>query len=218
MAFFSTGENVDITVHEVQQNGQFKRLNQSSSGDCGGTSVDRAFKSALAGIVTERMLKDYSNKYPDDYLSLFKNFEATKRRCHKATPAYPVCILNLPFSLIEECLETLGTDLKTLISNSKFKHHICLEHDKMKIELKLFETFFRPACSGIIKQVKDLLVDVNIIFMVGGFSESYILQNAIRNAFPKCQVIVPEEPSLAILRGAVMLGYYQQNTAYGINS
>lgn len=54
---------MDITVHEVQQNGQFKRLNQSSSGDCGGTSVERAFKSALAGIVTERMLKDYSNKY-----------------------------------------------------------------------------------------------------------------------------------------------------------
>lgn len=203
---------MDITVHEVQQNGQLKELYQSSSGDCGGTSVDKAFKNALTGIVTERMLKDYSKKYPDDYLSLLKNFEATKRRCRKGQNYHPVCILNLPFSFIEECLETLGTDLKTLISNSKFKDQISLELDKMKIELKLFETFFRPACSGIIKHVKVLLRDVNIIFMVGGFSESYILQNSIRDAFPKCQVIVPEEPSLAILRGAVMLGYYQQNT------
>lgn len=203
---------MDITIHEVQQNGQLKELYQSSSGDCGGTSVDKAFKNALTGIVTERMLKDYSKKYPDDYLSLLKNFEATKRRCRKGQNYHPVCILNLPFSFIEECLETLGTDLKTLISNSKFKDQISLELDKMKIELKLFETFFRQACSGIIKQLKVLLRDVNIIFMVGGFSESYILQNSIRDAFPKCQVIVPEEPSLAILRGAVMLGYYQQNT------
>ena len=42
---------------------------------------------------------------------------------------------------------------------------------------------------------------------VGGFSESPLLQDAIRKAFPDCQVIVPQEAGLAVLRGAVVFGY-----------
>lgn len=52
------------------------------------------------------------------------------------------------------------------------------------------------------------LIDVKKILMVGGFSESCIFQEALRDAFPNCQVVVPEEAGLAVLRGAVLLGFY----------
>lgn len=97
------------------------------------------------------MFKDYSNKYLDDYFSLFKNFEVIKCCCYKVIFVYLVCVLNFFFFFIEECLEILGIDLKILISNLKFKYYICFEYDKMKIELKLFEIFFWLVCSGIIK-------------------------------------------------------------------
>lgn len=81
------------------------------------------------------------------------------------------------------------------------------------MRIKSFETFFQPACDEIIKLLKKMfqspkLIDVKKILMVGGVSESSIFQEAIRDAFPTCQVIVPEEAGLAVLRGAVLLGFY----------
>lgn len=206
---------MDVTAHEVQWNGQLKELGRSSSGIWGGNSVDKAFKSVLTEIITEEMLEHYIKKYPDDYLSLYRNFEDIKRRCRKGQNPHS---LKIPYSFSKECVLTFDTDFTTLIRISKFKYQISLQHDKMKMKLKLFETFFQPACNGIIKHVKDLFKslkfsDVNKIFMVGGFSESCILQDAIREAFPNCQVIIPQKPSLAILHGAVMLGYDLQSIA-----
>lgn len=55
-----------------------KELERASSRDWGGTSVDVAFKSALAEIVTEELIERYRQKFPEDYLELIKNFEIKK--------------------------------------------------------------------------------------------------------------------------------------------
>lgn len=198
---------MDITVLEVKNNGDIKELHRSSDGELGGSSVDTAFKRALAEITTKEMIENYSRKYPDDYLNMFEDFEIKKRICRKGQ----ICSLKIPMSFNEECLETLGADIKTLVNNSKYKDTFILRADRMRI--KSFETYFQSACDGIIKLLKELfqspkLKDVNKILMVGGFSESCILQDAIRDAFPNCQVVVPGEPDLAVLRGAVVFGFY----------
>lgn len=198
----------------MKLNGHIAELDRSSCGHWGGSCVYKAFKSVLAEIVTEEMIKKYKHKHIADYMRLFNEFERRKFNYQRNTSV----IVRLPISLYWECLEIFGEDLKTLINKSKFKDQIKVIADKFEINWELFETFFQPACGGIIKHVKQLFQsskfkDVNKIFMVGGFSESYILQDAIRDAFPNCQVRVPKEPSLAVLRGAVMLGNDLQSIA-----
>jgi len=47
-------------------------------------------------------------------------------------------------------------------------------------------------------------VDVQYIFLVGGLSESPLFQQATREKFgAKAQVLVPQEASLAVLKGTV---------------
>lgn len=196
-----------ITVFEVQKNGDIKELVRVSCGDCGGSSVNKAFESALAEIVTEEMLESYSKNYPIDYLDLFKDFESKKRSFQKGKG----CVLHIPYTFNEKCLETFGTNLATLINNSKYKDKLICVKDK--IRTKSFETFFQLACDKIIRLVEELFQspkfkDVSKIVMAGGFSESCIFQEALRDAFPNCQVVVPEEAGLAVLRGAVLLGFY----------
>lgn len=203
---------MDITVHEIEQNGYLHELERASGGDWGGTSVDNAFKNTLAEIVTEELLANYSYKYPSDYNELFMRFETVKRRCGRRQDLNSYITLKIPITFIDECLDTLTTDINTMINKSKFKGHFFVDYDKLKISLISFESFFLPACNGTIKHIKELfqspkVKDVNKILMVGGFSESYILQEAIRNAFPDCQVIVPIEAGLAVLRGAVLFGF-----------
>lgn len=205
---------MDITVHEVERNSQLRELDRASGGEWGGICVDMAFKSLLAEIATEKMIERYSYKYPSDYLELFTQFENIKRGFKNGYDLNSVTTLTLPFSLNEECLKTLGRDFTTLISRSKFKDQIIVRRDKMRIKMALIETFFQPPCSGIIKHMEQLFQSPNVrdvkkILMVGGFSESWILQECIRKAFPDRQVIVPKEASLAVLRGAVMFGFFQ---------
>ena len=52
-----------------------------------------------------------------------------------------------------------------------------------------------------------LRVDEESILMVGGFSESPMLRAAIESAFPNKRVIMPNEPGLAVLKGAVIFGH-----------
>ena len=69
-----------------------------------------------------------------------------------------------------------------------------------------FEGFFQPTCDGIINQewsALPVVKDVKIILMVGAFSESPLLQDAIRKAFPDRQMIVPQNVGVAVLKGTV---------------
>lgn len=193
------------------RNGDIKELIQSSYEELGGSSVDKAFKGVLTEIVTEEMLERYSKKYPDDYLSLFRDFENKKRIYRKGQ----VCSWTTPVSFNEECLETLGKDLTILINNSRYKDNFLFRSGRLRI--KSFEIFFQSTCSGIIKLVEKFfqthkLENVNKILMVGGFSESSILQEEVLKAFP-CHIFVPEEAGLAVLRGAVMFGCFQRFTS-----
>lgn len=85
------------------------------------------------------------------------------------------------YFLCEECLNIFGEDIKVWINKLKFKDYIKVIYDKLRINRKFFEIFFQFVCDEIIKYVKKLFIqffkfiDVNKIFMVGGFFELYIL-------------------------------------------
>ncbi|XP_048728151.2 heat shock 70 kDa protein 12B-like isoform X2 [Ostrea edulis] len=205
------GGTVDITVHEVKGNGNLKELDRASGGDWGGVSVDMAFKDALMEIVTKGMMEGYCHKFTADYIAMFRDFEIKKRKRNAGDAPDSKINLKIPATFIEECSETLEEDFTTLTNKSRFRNHLYWGADKVRIDLPTFDSFFQPACDGIIKHVRELFQSPKVrgvkkILMVGGFSESFILQEAVRKAFPECQVIVPQEAGLAVLRGAVLFG------------
>jgi molecular chaperone DnaK (HSP70) len=66
----------------------------------------------------------------------------------------------------------------------------------------------------IIGLIKSVLTNTNArgistILLVGGFSECHLAQAAIRDVFSDKTIISPEEPSLVVLKGAVLFGHMQ---------
>ena len=54
---------------------------------------------------------------------------------------------------------------------------------------------------------KRALKNVSCLFMVGGFVESVILQEAVKTAFrSRCRVLVPNYAGIAVVQGATMFG------------
>lgn len=86
--------------------------------------------------------------------------------------------------------------------------------DKIRICAGRIKTIiFDVTFEKILSHLKDILSQNEVkgtetILMVGGFSESSLLQEAIKRRFPRLSVIIPEDAGLAVLMGAVLYGHH----------
>ena len=201
---------MDITVHEVKEDKTLKELEKASGGDWGGTCVDNCFKEKLTCIVSEEVMEKFRLKYTGEYIEFFRDFEMKKRTTD--TRHQTRVTMRMPGSLPDFYKELKNESFKEAIQKSRYSKSMKWEGDKLRITPASFEEFFSSACTGIIDHVHDLLdkpkvKGTNTILMVGGFSESPILQARIKNEFRNCRIVIPNEPGLAVLKGAVLFGH-----------
>jgi molecular chaperone DnaK (HSP70) len=58
--------------------------------------------------------------------------------------------------------------------------------------------------TGILQ--RETARSISVILLVGGFSESKLVQYDIVKAFPNKRIIIPKDPTVAVLKGAVLFG------------
>ena len=199
---------MDITVHEVQQSGYLREIERASGGEWGGTQVDKAFIDMLGEITGKEFIEDYCRENTADYLELMRHFELKKRTYEKESKV----TLSVPVSLSESFEDKFDMEISAKCNSTKYGKKITWLGDKMRMDPALFQSFFDKACSGMVNHIRELLSrervrGVRIIIMVGGFSESPLLQERIKSAFPGHRIIVPPDPGLAVLKGAVIYGH-----------
>ncbi|XP_060588441.1 heat shock 70 kDa protein 12B-like [Ruditapes philippinarum] len=205
------GGTVDITVHEVTDQGNLKELHKASGGDWGGTKVDEAYEEFLTSIMGPRIISKFKAEHLDDYTELCRNFEKDKRKISPTKLDGTVTMRVLP-SLSTLCKDMAGLDFTELFLRSKFRSKIKVMGDKLRINAEVFAEFFKPTVDKIISQVADLLTKPAVqgcasILMAGGFSESPMLQEKVKSSFRNMSVIVPDDAVLAVLKGAVIFGH-----------
>lgn len=78
----------------------------------------------------------------------------------------------------------------------------------LRITSSLMQELFSPTLVAISDHVISHLNErVSLLFLVGGFAESQMLQNAVHDAVSqRVRVIIPSDASLTILKGAVLFG------------
>jgi len=84
--------------------------------------------------------------------------------------------------------------------------------DKLRLTPERAIGIFKPTCDQIVQHLKIIFENPSVkgtdaILMVGGFSESKMLQIAIKENFRDKRIIIPEEAGLAVLKGAVIFGH-----------
>ena len=115
-------------------------------------------------------------------------------------------------------LEVLVNEMKLndLVDTYNRVHNTALKmrgRSTVVFPAEIVRGFFKPVLDSICTHVARLVAahPVQYIFLVGGFAESQILQEAIKARFSSANrhVIVPVRPGLAVLRGAVQFGQNQ---------
>ncbi|XP_060566338.1 heat shock 70 kDa protein 12A-like [Ruditapes philippinarum] len=202
------GGTVDITVHEITESGNLKEIYKANGGDWGGTKVDEAFEDLISEITGTGVMEKFKVDYMDEYLDLMRAFEVKKRETKKGKHV----AFKIPVSLMNLVVDITGEKLQNTISKSKHEKSIRLSGDKLRLDHDIIYGVFEQSIGSIIDHLNKLFEDPEVancesILMVGGYSESPLLQESIKENFPDKKIIVPTDAGLAVLKGAVIYGH-----------
>lgn len=156
-------------------------------------------------------MEEFSSDNKYDFLDLMRDFEIKKRTI--SPDLNDKVTIKVPISLSETFRKkNPGINITDVTLNSEYREQLTWKGDKIRIEARLVKTLFDGSCKQIVNHLKELFThpavnDVASILLVGGFSESLMLQSAIREAFKNKKVILPEDAGLAVLKGAVLYGH-----------
>ena len=200
---------MDVTAHDILVDGTITEIYQVTGGAYGGIYVDNNFVSLLENLFGIPTVKEFRLKYPADWLRMMNDFEM-KKRGRRAFDDKTTRIV-LPRKFIE-MIDSIKDLTKRLKKSCNLHDVEILNNEYLCLGPKTMKKLFDPVVNGIVSHMKGLfdrpaLKNVSCLFMVGGFAESVILQEAIKTAFiPTCKVLTPNYAGIAVVQGATMFG------------
>lgn len=204
------GGTMDVTAHEVDENDNIKEIYHATGGDFGGTKVDEQFENLLTKVFGQDFMSEFRSTYPSDWLDVMNDFEVKKRadRVIKGE----VTRIRLPANFIILLRQKNGQDDNRVIRQHYNDDQIKISKGYLWLGSEIVETLFEPAITSITDHLKSLLTKkvlkgVSILFLVGGFSESPLLQARIKGEFKgNYNILIPNDAQTAVVKGAVMFG------------
>ena len=212
---FVPGGTVDVTVHEISENGKLKELYKASGGAWGGDKVNEKYCSFLEQIVGKQVLTKFKEESMSAWMNMLRDFEQIKRGLSKpqADDDEDEIFVRLEHDLIEEYEKHNGISLQEAFRLKKVKNpQGAMSRQKTVLEIPktVVLEWIKSISKDIMNHVDDLLNNLNgnisFIIMVGGFSNSPILQDDV-SSVRDIDVIVPEEAELSVVKGAVLFGW-----------
>ncbi|XP_023564771.1 heat shock 70 kDa protein 12A isoform X3 [Octodon degus] len=207
----SGGGTVDLTVHQIRlPEGHLKELYKATGGPYGSLGVDYEFEKLLCKIFGEDFIEQFKIKRPAAWVDLMIAFESRKRA---AAPdrSNPLNI-TLPFSFIDYYKKFRGHSVEHALRKSNVDFVKWSSQGMLRMSPDAMNALFKPTIDSIIEHLRDLfqkpeVSTVKFLFLVGGFAEAPLLQQAVHTAFgDKCRIIIPQDVGLTILKGAVLFG------------
>ncbi|XP_078592854.1 heat shock 70 kDa protein 12A-like [Branchiostoma floridae x Branchiostoma japonicum] len=208
------GGTVDITAHHIQPDDSIHEIFRATGGAWGGSRVNKEFEMKLKGIFGEDFIDNFKNSHPTDWLEIIGDFEMKKRSARSIEDKLTRIRLPSNFVNYYRCFPTHRNtdDIQDAIEERYPGGEVAINGDYLCLKGGIMRDMFEPAVSSIVEHIGNLLRkpklrDVRYFFLVGGFSGSAVLQKAIRDNFKNdYRILVPAEPNMAIVKGAVMFG------------
>lgn len=100
--------------------------------------------------------------------------------------------------------------IKEALKSSIYKDSVTYDKYKLCLSHEEFNTFFQKTILNTLNCIEENLqnTDVKVIIMVGGLADCEIIRNSLLERFENYQIVTPDKPGLAVLKGAVYLGHF----------
>ncbi|XP_044070412.1 heat shock 70 kDa protein 12A isoform X1 [Siniperca chuatsi] len=205
------GGTVDLTVHQIRlPEGHLKELYKASGGPYGSIGIDYEFEKLLCKIFGQDFIDQFKIKRPAAWVDLMIAFESRKRAA--APDRTNPLNINLPFSFIDYYKKFRGHSVEHALRKSNVDFVKWSSQGMLRMSPDAMNSLFKPTIDHIIQHLTELfekpeVSDIKFLFLVGGFAESPLLQQAVQNMLQGCsRIIIPHDVGLTILKGAVLFG------------
>jgi molecular chaperone DnaK (HSP70) len=200
------GGTVDITVHEVKVGKGLDELVPCGGGLHGSKYVDSNFRDFLACKLCAEAIDKFQAEWPVEYAKLMSETWEHIKCSYDAAPNWRSSI-EIPRRL-EKLLESNFPEVLDRLENSQGGDNtvIRLTHDDM-------EKILKSVIDQLVIKVENQFTALknqrcNILFLVGGFAESPVLKQRIKDEFSDRvdRIVVPDRPGATVLQGAASFG------------
>ncbi|XP_030622713.1 heat shock 70 kDa protein 12A-like [Chanos chanos] len=193
------GGTVDITVHEMLNDGYVKELHKASGNDMGGQTVDKHFQAFLREIFSDDVFDEFEREYPGELQKMMYEFSFVK--CLDDEIVVP-CHNSLP---------ELAKKKQDLASYFKGVYGAEWDDGSIYISQEKFRSFFDASLQSIAGKIREILRNpklcINQLVLVGGYASSPILRNFICKHFSaEYKVTCPSDAQTAVMKGAIEFG------------
>lgn len=184
---FSKGGTLDVTAHEILGNGNIKEIHQVTGGPYGGTKVDEEFVSLLERFFGTALVRTFRTNNPAEWLEMMNEFEM-KKRGRRAFEGETTRI-RVPRAFATLVSEYREPDLARRFASSCTTDEVqFIRNEYFCLGPAAMRKLFQPVLNGIVSHLHNLLKHpvlkrLQFFFLVGGFAESEILQEAIKKNF-----------------------------------
>nr|NP_001038342.1 heat shock protein family A (Hsp70) member 12A.1 [Danio rerio]CAI21191.1 novel protein similar to vertebrate heat shock 70kDa protein 12A (Hspa12a) [Danio rerio] len=189
------GGTIDITVHEVVEDGKLKELNAASGNDMGGQTVDRKFISFLKEIFSEKIYNKFEQNFPAEALKLKYDIALAKSCDQLVLIQCPVTLQELAKK--EKAIESYFEGVEGAEWD---EGSIIIKEDKLQ---SFFDESLKTTAEKLEKIMSNPELNIEYMLLVGGFAECKILKKFLKERFDKCKIVCPVEPQVVIIKGAI---------------
>ncbi|XP_063446416.1 heat shock 70 kDa protein 12A-like [Mytilus trossulus] len=205
------GGTIDIVAHKKLIHDKVEELCSASGNHCGGTRIDREFMEMMETIVGKNVMEGLKKEYTLNYLDFMRNLEIFKRGVGNVKKS--TINMSIPLTVLNDlCKKFDKGSFSEAVSQSAYKNDLKIKGNVLQVKMTLAREKFKSITDEIVKEIKNVLTRVegstiDTLYVVGGCSESSIIQEAIKDSFKDKRIVTPEEPTLAVLKGAVLFGH-----------
>lgn len=208
------GGIVDFCAHEILPNEKYRELFQATGNNIGGINVDDMFIQLLMKLVSCNVWKIFHREKYFDFVKLMRHFEESKRTFDHETKAIAI---ELPFSLIKLAEQFSNLSFGEIVQGNREIQNVFFEgRQVLCLKGEVMASFFKPSVEGIVGTIRSILQScsqdrINTLLLTGGYSMSPYVEETIKREFSSMEIIKVSEQDLAVVKGAVMMGYEPDN-------
>jgi len=203
------GGTVDMCVHEILEGDQLRELFRATGAYAGGTKVNKKFLKFLKKLLGIKAFSNFKKTHPHSYYKFLNSVEEWKCSFTRDTQEIK---MYFDSELIRLSQKMLGKSIEKKIAESEFKNTVTYTKQYcIKVQNSEVRKFFDKSVNKIIKSLKEILRkcqadNISTILLVGGYSESQYVRDAIKASFPNMEIISVEDGRHAVVKGAILMG------------
>ena len=191
-------------VAHRKNNEKLEETHKATGGPLGGENVTTEIHKYLTGLFGFESVA-LKEKSLCDYLEFLLEVEIKRRMVSQKNDTFVT--LRLPYAILDmadmDTFKRRVSDFGGKVIGNKLRL-------KSSFIVEIYDAFVKDIISAIHTVLQNPKTGhVKAVYLVGGCADSCVLQESFRSAFPNIRVIVPENPDLAVVQGAVLFGHNQ---------